>query len=113
MFGGFSPFFFAGAVALRVKVATMKERGREADAETTEHDMISTNAMMNNAFNAKNKIVSINPRRAYTPTETRTVLNVRVAYGNAIIWTLDRPLTGKTSTLFYVTPESVETISYV
>ncbi len=42
VFGGFSPLFFAVTLALRVKVATMEERGREANATTTEHDMNST-----------------------------------------------------------------------
>jgi hypothetical protein len=40
VFGGFSPLFFAVTLALRVKVVTMEERGREAAATTTERIMI-------------------------------------------------------------------------
>jgi hypothetical protein len=41
VFGIFSPLFFAVTLALRVKVATMEERGREATATTTGHNMFT------------------------------------------------------------------------
>jgi ribosomal protein L35AE/L33A len=52
VFSIFSLLFFAVSLALRVKVATMEERGREAAATTTEHDMKFTNCHNTNEARA-------------------------------------------------------------
>ena len=75
--------------------------------------MSNTNTTMNAAWNAKGQTVTIKPDSAYTPSDVRKVVSVRSVYGEGIMWTLDKPLTGNTSPLFEVTPATAYRVAFI